>query len=111
MVISFVRDGLAEWAERNIDAENVVLLLDESREVYRLFGLSIGSTWAVWQPKVMWYYLKRTVSGKSLDSPNGDTLQLGGDFVVAQDGSLRLSYPSQDPTDRPTLEMIQNALI
>ena len=40
----------------------------------------------------------------------GDSGQLGGDFIVDQQGMIRMAYRSHDPTDRPTLEVILQAL-
>ena len=82
-----------------------LLLLDQTHEVYRQFGLE-RSVWRSWGPKNLWYYASAVLRGEKLKEKRGDTNQLGGDFVVDQNGILRMSYLSQDPTDRPSIEAI-----
>ena len=40
----------------------------------------------------------------------GDSTQLGGDFLIDAQGVLRLAYRSQDPTDRPSIATLRDAL-
>ncbi|MGB3700022.1 MAG: hypothetical protein WA997_02030, partial [Anaerolineales bacterium] len=40
----------------------------------------------------------------------GDSGQLGGDFIVDRQGIIRLAHLSQDPTDRPALSTILKTL-
>lgn len=112
VLISFVRDGLEDWqtvAGVPLDKQ-VLALVDEDRKVYKLLGLVKGSTWSIWQPKVLFYYMKRMLKGRELHSMNGDPHQLGGDFLVSPNGELLLEHPSQDPTDRPTVDQICHVL-
>ena len=111
VLISFVADGLQAWIDQHgaSGSTAVVALLDEDRRAYEAYGMTSGSVLDVWQPKVLWYYAKRMWRGKTLDEANGDTRQLGGDFVVDRQGRLLLRHPSQDPTDRPSLEELHAA--
>lgn len=88
------------------------VFLDEERKVYSAFGMFQGSTWAIWQPKVIWYYAKKIVWHKeSLNEANGDPNQLGGDFLVqAGGGKMLMWHPQADPLDRPSVEHIQEIL-
>ena len=47
--------------------------------------------------------------GGITDGIDGGEL-LGGDFIVDQQGIIRMAYRSHDPTDRPTLKVILLAL-
>ena len=84
------------------------MLLDADRRAYADYGLS-SSVWRVWQPRVLFYYAKKVLQGKSLRPGRGDPHQLGGDFLMGADGRLRLVYYSDDPTDRPPLDSILQA--
>ena len=46
----------------------------------------------------------------SLRRPTEDTLQLGGDFVVAEDGTLRYGFWGEGPDDRPTVDELIEAV-
>jgi hypothetical protein len=49
-------------------------------------------------------------SGRRWRGIQGDSAQLGGDFVVDKTGVLRMAYRSEDPTDRPPIEHILTVL-
>ena len=42
------------------------------------------------------------LSGKKWRGIQGDSAQLGGDFIVDADGNIRFAHRSHDPTDRLT---------
>lgn len=77
------------------------LLVDPERRVYRAYGLEQGSLWRFLTPKVVLGALRMLESGRQLQRPHEDPLQLGGDFVVDPTGLLVLVHPCRDPTDRP----------
>jgi hypothetical protein len=80
------------------------VLLDRDRSLYKAHGLerSFSRSRSL---KTRWYYLKAWLSGKKMfESQGEDTSQLGGDFILDQSGTLRLVYPSHDPTDRPPVD-------
>ncbi len=80
------------------------VLLDRERIVYNAYSLERSYSRSR-NLKTRWYYFKAWLSGKKThDSYGDDTSQLGGDFIVDKDGSLRLVYPSHDPTDRPPVD-------
>ena len=85
---------------------------DHDRLAYRAYGLTRGSLLQVWGPRVIWRYLNLVIRGRKLKRPEkGDDLsQLGGDFVVARDGSLLYRHISQSPADRPPVEDLLRAL-
>lgn len=80
------------------------VLLDRDRTVYQAYGLE-RSRLRSWHPRVVWIYIKRWFQrGEFYDSHGDDTSQLGGDFIVDRNGILRLVHPSQDPTDRLSVD-------
>ena len=74
--------------------------LDPERTVYATYGLE-RSFRRSWNLKTMWRYVRLLTSGRQWRGIQGDSAQLGGDFVVDAGGIVRLAYRSYDPTDRP----------
>lgn len=81
------------------------LLLDPQRHVYRAYGLE-RSVRRSWNLRTMWLYVRLLRSGRKWRGIQGDSAQLGGDFIVDTDGIVRLAYRSYDPTDRPPVKML-----
>lgn len=85
--------------------------MDPDRSAYRAYGLE-RSFLRSRSLKTRWYYLKAWLSGKkTFESQGEDTSQLGGDFIVDNTGTLRLIYPSHDPTDRPPVDDLLKILV
>lgn len=103
VVIAFSAQEHVEAYQRGRLAP-LAVLIDEHRDAYRAYGLSRGSVWKVYAPKIWWAYLKLMVRGRRFRWPVDDTLQLGGDFVVGRDGRLQYCFRSADPDDRPPVE-------
>ena len=78
------------------------LLRDANRQVYRAYGLE-SSLLRSWQPKVWIHYARLMLGGQAWRGIQGDSGQLGGDFILDQHGVVRMAYRSQDPTDRPSV--------
>ena len=79
------------------------LLLDPERTVYEAYGLE-RSLARSWNLRTIWRYVQLLTSGRSWRGIQGDSAQLGGDFVVDADGIVQLAYRSHDPTDRPDVD-------
>jgi len=104
LIITFGSAGLArDWLAETCSSFH--LLLDPSREAYGLYGLE-RSLWRSWNLKTIWHYAQLLVAGRQWRGIQGDSAQLGGDFIVDSGGSVRLAYRSHDPTDRPSLEKL-----
>jgi len=101
----------------------VPILVDADRSVYRAYGLGRGSLGAVWGWTTIRRYIEILRSSgvrNALDamrypsdsavSSREDTRQLGGDFVIAPDGTIALAYRSSGPADRPDLEALVTAV-
>ncbi len=81
------------------------LLLDRDRSVYRAYELK-RSLFNSWNPKTLWYYTRLLLTGTRWRGIKGDSIQLGGDFVIKPDGRFLLVYPSKEATDRPAVSEI-----
>ncbi len=82
------------------------ILVDPDRRTYRAYGLGRGSIGRVYG----WRAARRYAAIVAADGPGGlrrpveDTRQLGGDFVVAPDGTLAWGYWGAGPDDRPPID-------
>ncbi|MBW3662754.1 MAG: AhpC/TSA family protein [Actinobacteria bacterium] len=93
-----VRAGLLRGVER---PQRFPVLVDPERAAYRAWGLRRAPWWRVWLDPGVWRrYAALLASGQRLRRSGVDTLQLGGDFVVAPDGTVAYSRP-QRRDDRP----------
>ena len=59
----------------------------------------------------MWKYVKLLLTGRKWRGIQGDSAQLGGDFIIDSSGVIQLAYRSYDPTDRPSIESLQEILL
>jgi peroxiredoxin len=85
------------------------LLLDPDRVVYRAYGLE--RSWRrSWNPRTIWYYAQLLRAGRRWRGIQGDSAQLGADFILDPQGVIRLAYRSHDPTDRPSPEQLLSLL-
>jgi peroxiredoxin len=85
------------------------LLIDRERTTYRTYGLE-RSLSRSWNLKTVWSYAQLMRAGRKWRGIQGDSAQLGGDFIVDSDGVVRLAYHSRDPTDRPSVEQLVTVL-
>ena len=56
------------------------------------------------------YYARALFGGREWRGIIGDSAQLGGDFIIAQDRSLLLEYRSKEATDRPDVSELLKVL-
>jgi len=81
--------------------------------LYKKLGLK-RCTEPVWNCVSLSYYAAALVSGVTLpnarDFERDDPHQMGGDFIVNKSGKLLMAYHSKIPSDRPSVEMILEAL-
>jgi hypothetical protein len=86
---------------RDIGPVAFPILIDRRRRAYALWGLRRAPWWRVWlDPNVWKQYATLLRAGNRLRGTGRDTLQLGGDFIVAADGTIAYSRPQQRD-DRP----------
>lgn len=77
------------------------VLVDTELTAYRAWGLVQGSAGSVLAPRVVLGYARRIAGGERLRRPGAEPLQLGGDFVVAADGTIAYAHPQAAFDDRP----------
>ena len=97
-------DHLASYRDRH-DVPFTVLL-DPDRVSYRAYGFERAPARRVWSWGTIVKYatlLRRDGLG-ALERPTEDTRQLGGDVVVAPDGTLAAGFWSRGPDDRPSVD-------
>ena len=85
------------------------LLLDPERNAYRAYGLE-RSMLRSWGLNTFLTYSRLMLSGRKWRGIQGDSGQLGGDFIVNANGIIRLAYYSRDPSDRPSVSHLLDIL-
>ncbi len=78
-------------------------LSDETRSLYRAFGMGRGPWWRIYGPRVVWGYLQAYLRGARFHV-RGDTFQCGGDVIVDGDGIVQLAHVGGDSYDRPSVD-------
>ena len=104
LVISFSTPPFARaWLEETCSPFR--LLLDPEREVYATYELE-RSFWRSWNLRTLGRYIRLLWAGRKWRGIQGDSTQLGGDFIVDTRGMIQLAHRSHDPTDRPTMDQL-----
>ena len=93
---AYVRDTNLEWP----------LLVDETRALYRGYGMEHGHWWNVYGPPAWWVYAKLLAKGRRLRASDSDFDQLGGDVLIDPDGIVRIHHVGAGPADRPSVASI-----
>ena len=107
-IISFgTFPGTRDWLQET--PVQFEFFLDPQRKTYQAYGLEYSLTRS-WGPKVWFTYARLLLSGHRWRGIQGDSAQLGGDFIVDGNGIIRLAYRSYDPTDRPSIDRIISIL-
>ena len=88
------------------------LVSDPSRAAYQAFGLGRTSWRSMLRLGSVGRYLKLMLRGwrPRMPSEGEDVLQLGGDFVIDGTGCLVYVYRSVEPTDRPSVDNLVQAI-
>ncbi|NIM92506.1 MAG: redoxin domain-containing protein [Anaerolineales bacterium] len=108
IVISFGTTPLArKWLEE-MDVP-FPLLLDVDRAAYDAFQLD-HSLLRSWGWKTWLEYAQLMLHGYRWRGIQGDSAQLGGDFIIDGDGIIQFAWRSRDPSDRPAIEDILECL-
>jgi peroxiredoxin len=109
LVVSFARPAFLALYERD-QALPFTLVTDPSLTAYHAFGLKHASWPEILRGRVLWRYLRLMVRGWAPQRGNKgeDVLQLGGDFVLDEARRLVYAHRSAEPTDRPPVaELLQ----
>lgn len=84
---------------------NFYFLLDPDRKAYRAYGLQ-RSLIRSWSPKIWLEYARLMSLGRKWRGIQGDSGQMGGDFIVDDSGIIHMAYRSHDPADRPEVSYL-----
>jgi len=105
------RAGALRWMEETQCPFGMVL--DGDRRLYHAFGLH-RSVFKVWSVSCLVYYAEQMAAGRELPKPfenvHDDPQQMGGDFLLDQQGIVRLSYCSKASNDRPSVDQLLAAM-
>lgn len=82
------------------------LIIDESRDLYRGYGMLAASFWDIWGPKTWLVYLKEIMKGQKLKKSDSDVMQRGGDVLIDPEGKVQLHHVGDGPADRPEVSVI-----
>ena len=108
LIVSFGTFPAAQaWLEETCSPFE--LLLDPQRKTYEAYALE-RSLLRSWNLRTLWRYAQLLASGRQWRGIQGDSTQLGADFIVDPNGVVRLAYYSHDPTDRPSVDHLLAAL-
>jgi peroxiredoxin len=111
LAISFTRpDHVAAYLVRHPLPFPVVA--DTERRAYQAFALGRTSWIGFFRPAVLVRYLRLMFQGwlPWKAAKGTDLLQLGGDFVLDADRRIVFGYRSTEPTDRPPVRVLLDAL-
>ena len=86
------------------------VLADPDRHVYRRFDIGRGTTRQVWNAGTLRIYARRLRPGRLARGPRQDVRQLGGDMVVAPDGTFAEGFWPPSPDARPTVDELVAAI-
>jgi len=82
------------------------IIIDETRELYRSYGMLSASFWNIWGPKTWLAYLREIIKGRKLKRSEADIMQRGGDVLVDPNGIVQMHHVGKGPADRPSVQMI-----
>ncbi len=82
------------------------ILSDQERDVYFAYSLAQGHLLKMFSPKTIWIYLKHFARGRRYRHAASDWRQLGGDFILDEDGIVLYEHRGQTPSDRPSLDSL-----
>jgi len=104
-VVTFEHDFLARAYAEETDL-SWPLLIDETRETYRSYGMLSASFRDLVGPKTWMAYLRALLAGEKLRRSGGDVYQRGGDVLIDPYGIVVLHHVGSGPADRPEVEEI-----
>ncbi len=81
------------------------ILVDETRALYRAYGMLRGKKWDIWGPRTWWAYTKELFRGRApgVTGLYSDTSQLGGDVLIDPAGRVKFLHVGSGPADRPSV--------
>uniref|UniRef100_A0A8D3CZL0 Selenoprotein L n=1 Tax=Scophthalmus maximus TaxID=52904 RepID=A0A8D3CZL0_SCOMX len=105
LVVAFGgEEGARLWLEQTGCAFD--MLLDPHRKIYRHFGLGSSCARVMRFGVLLQYSEYKAVDRDFPDVPPRlleDIFQMGGDFLLSEEGTVLLSHICKNPMDRPTV--------
>ena len=86
------------------------VLSDPERDVYAAYSLAQGNLLKIFSPKTVWTYVKHFARGRRYEHAASDWKQIGGDFILGEDGTVLYEHRGQTPADRPTVASLISKL-
>lgn len=86
------------------------VLADPDRRQYRRFAMGRGAHRQVWNLGTLGIYARRLRPGRRAPGPIQDVRQLGGDIVIAPDGTFAEGFWPSSPDDRPPVDELAAAI-
>ncbi len=96
---AYVEDTKLEWP----------LLVDETRELYRGYGMLTASFWDIWGPRTLAAYGRALLRGEKSKQSDGDVSQRGGNVLIDSQGRVVLHHVGNGPADRPSVHDLLQA--
>lgn len=91
-------------------APNVACYANKTKEAYKAFGLDRGSLLQLMGPQVFAAGARAVARGQNQGEATGDTLMLGGVFVIDQQGVFRYVHYDAHAGDHPDFAEILRAV-
>lgn len=110
MIVTFEDDVFAR-AYAGETSLSWPLLVDDTRETYRGYGMLSASFLDIWGPRTWWAYAKEMVKGAKLRMAHGDISQRGGDVLIDPAGMVVLHHVGAGPADRPPVGNILQRIV
>lgn len=86
------------------------ILSDPGLEAYRAYGVRRGSFRDVVNVGAAWQFLKLLFKGRLVVAGHGDIMQLGGDFIINEEGLLKYSHPADRSQDQAAVDVLLEEL-
>ena len=111
LVISFTPPPLVVLYLKE-NPQPFAVVSDPERTAYKAFGLEKATVKTFLRLGVLARFVKLMFRGWLPRKPNKgeDIYQLGGDFVLDAVGRVVLAHPSAEPTDRPPVQKLVQAV-
>jgi len=91
-------------------APSLACYANKTKEAYRAFGLERGSPLQLMGPGVLAAGARAVARGHTQGEPTGDTLMLGGVFIIDQQGVVRYAHYDAHAGDHPEFAEILRAV-
>jgi len=94
----------------DLDGLPFPVLVDQERSSYERWGLQRARRRDIWlDPNVYKVHWRLLRAGEKLRPGGTDVLQLGGDFVIAPDGTIAYARPQERDNRPPVGELLKAA--